>query len=152
MLDILRDGDSGFARRRPQLTPTSSLAGPVSAPRPDAQPFLLLPWAHGLAPEGALPCVGWVPVLRKLTATALGPEHAISTQGIRECVSPQVTVLVRPQECPGKRACCCTFALLRHEALVRREAPLTEGGVSPSRWVVAAVRWELGAAVRREVA
>jgi putative transposase len=29
-------------------------------------------------------------------------------------------------------------AIVRREALVRREAPLTEGGVSPPRWVVAA--------------
>jgi hypothetical protein len=35
---------------------------------------------------------------------------------------------------------------VRHEALVRREAPLTEGGGSPPRWVVAATRQELSAA------
>jgi len=40
----------------------------------------------------------------------------------------------------------CKYAVVRHEALVRREAPLTEGGVSPPRWVVAATRQELSAA------
>jgi putative transposase len=33
----------------------------------------------------------------------------------------------------------------RHEALVRREALGTEGGVSPPRWAVAAAGWELSA-------
>jgi transposase len=35
---------------------------------------------------------------------------------------------------------------VRREALVRREARITEGGVRPPRWVVAAIWWELGAA------
>jgi hypothetical protein len=35
---------------------------------------------------------------------------------------------------------------VRHEALVRREARITEGGGIPPRWVVAAIWWELGAA------
>jgi len=38
------------------------------------------------------------------------------------------------------------YAVVRREALVRREAPLTEGGGSPPRWVVAATRQELSAA------
>ena len=38
------------------------------------------------------------------------------------------------------------YVVLRREALVRREAPLTEGGGSPPRWVVAATRQELSAA------
>ena len=35
--------------------------------------------------------------------------------------------------------------VVRHEALVRREALGIEGGARPPRWAVAAVQWELGA-------
>jgi hypothetical protein len=35
--------------------------------------------------------------------------------------------------------------LVRHEALVRREALGVEGGARPPRWVVAAAWWELSA-------
>jgi len=37
-------------------------------------------------------------------------------------------------------------AVVRHEALVRREALRVEGGGRPSRWAVAAARWKLSAA------
>jgi hypothetical protein len=35
--------------------------------------------------------------------------------------------------------------VVRHEALVRREALGIEGGARPPRWAVAAVQWELSA-------
>ena len=39
----------------------------------------------------------------------------------------------------------CIDRMVRHEALVRREALETEGGVTPPRRAVAAGRWELSA-------
>jgi hypothetical protein len=37
------------------------------------------------------------------------------------------------------------LVVVRHEALVRREALGIEGGARPPRWAVAAVQWELSA-------
>jgi hypothetical protein len=41
---------------------------------------------------------------------------------------------------------CWDYVRVRREALVRREARITEGGVRPLRLVVAAAGWEWGAA------
>jgi hypothetical protein len=129
---------SSFARRRSQIP-----AGGRAIVPPRCCILLLYQARELCVQDFEFTYLSWVELRGFEPLTSCMPSTGRQSTAVRLCRSPSQRVRTSPvRSAPVAVLLCC----VRHEAPVRREAPLTEGGGSPPRWVVAATRQELSAA------